>query len=228
MTNCAPVLIITLNRYVHFSRCIKSLSACTDADKTDLYIALDYPLKVKDWDGYKKIDNYIKTIKTFKNVNIIKRNENYGAVKNFFDSVAQIFKKHDKLIFSEDDNEFSPNFLNFINNGLNKFANNPLVNAICGYNYPFNIPKNYTKNYYFSQGFSTWGFGIWKTKFESFDWDITNLNRFLHNPLNVIKLNNIQYDLLIGLMNIVKSGNITGDRMHCYNNIIKGAYSVFP
>lgn len=50
--NFSPVLICTLNRYVHFKRCIESLSACTYADKTDLFIGLDYPLKDEHWEGY--------------------------------------------------------------------------------------------------------------------------------------------------------------------------------
>ena len=37
MNNFAPVLIPTLCRYDHLKRCIESLSACTHAEKTDLY-----------------------------------------------------------------------------------------------------------------------------------------------------------------------------------------------
>ena len=43
--NYTPILIPTLNRYNHLKRCVESLAKCTHADKTDLYIALDYPLK---------------------------------------------------------------------------------------------------------------------------------------------------------------------------------------
>ena len=39
----APVLIPTLNRYEHFKRCLESLERCTWAEKTDVYVALDFP-----------------------------------------------------------------------------------------------------------------------------------------------------------------------------------------
>ena len=55
----SPVLIITLNRYEHFRSCVMSLSMCLNADKTDLYIALDFPIKEIHWEGYFKIENFI-------------------------------------------------------------------------------------------------------------------------------------------------------------------------
>ena len=103
----APVLITTLNRYEHFKETITSLSQCTGADMTDLYIALDYPPTPFYEDGYRKIVEYLPTISGFKSVNIIKREKNYGMGKNFHDALHQvIFTKYDRFIFSEDDNLF--------------------------------------------------------------------------------------------------------------------------
>ncbi len=42
----APVLIPTLNRYDHLRQCLESLSRCSWADKTDVFVALDYPPEV--------------------------------------------------------------------------------------------------------------------------------------------------------------------------------------
>ena len=39
----SPVIITTLNRHEHFRQCLESLERCTDADKTNVYVALDYP-----------------------------------------------------------------------------------------------------------------------------------------------------------------------------------------
>ena len=45
VNNLAPVIIPTLCRYDHFKRLMESLNKCTWADKTDVYIGLDYPAK---------------------------------------------------------------------------------------------------------------------------------------------------------------------------------------
>ena len=41
--NYAPVIIPTLSRFEHFKRCWESLENCTGADKTEVFVALDYP-----------------------------------------------------------------------------------------------------------------------------------------------------------------------------------------
>ena len=110
LNNFAPVLIPTLSRFEHFKRCVESLSNCTYAEKTDLFIALDYPFDNTHWEGYNKIVRFIPEIKGFNNVIVQKRNTNYGAKKKLYDARNQVFEKYDRLIVSEDDNEFSPNF----------------------------------------------------------------------------------------------------------------------
>lgn len=76
----APVVIATLDRYETFIPCIESLSECVGADHTEIYIALDYPLKASHWDGYVKIVDYLeKANLNFKDIHIEKRSYNYGV-----------------------------------------------------------------------------------------------------------------------------------------------------
>ncbi|MGN0156285.1 MAG: hypothetical protein ACI39N_03470, partial [Lachnospiraceae bacterium] len=72
---------------------------------------------------------------------------------------------YDRLIFTEDDNEFSPNFLDFMNKGLTLFENEENVYAICGHR----NNKGYTcgeANIFFSFEMSPWGYATWKWKEE--------------------------------------------------------------
>ena len=168
----APVLIPTLDRYSHFKECIESLLMCTHVDKTDLFIALDYPLKEVHWKGYNKIANYVTEIKGFKSVTIIKREVNFGVRKNTLDAREKIFKQYDRLILSEDDNVFSPDFLDFINQGLEVYKDRKDILSITGYQYPVSLPQNYKQDVYLFSGFSAWCYGIWKDKWDSIDWNI--------------------------------------------------------
>jgi hypothetical protein len=165
MYNFAPVFIPTLNRYDHFRRCVESLSLCKNADNTDLVVALDYPLNDSHWEGYRKIDNYLGSIEGFKSVNIIRRDVNYGFLRNFTDGSLRVFENHDRIIYTEDDNEFSPGFLDYINDGLQKHEKNPRVFAVCGYNFPIRMPDDYQFDIYYAQAYCAWGFGSWKEKF---------------------------------------------------------------
>jgi len=225
----APVLISTLNRYEHFKRCVESLSLCTYAEKTDLFIALDYPLKKSHWNGYKKIVSYVLDIKGFNKVVVVKREINYGARKNIDTVRNMIFERYDRIILSEDDNEFSPNFLDYINKGLDNFENDNNVLAVCGYNFPIKMPSNFSANYYRYRGFSAWGYGTWKHKFYNVQFSIDEMISFAQNKGHINKLNQISERHYFNLAtSILRKKEKYGDFTIFLKNIKRDKYCVFP
>ena len=184
----APVLILTLNRDLHFKNCVESLSKCLNADKTDLFIALDYPLNDSHYEGFNKIIKIIDTISGFKTINIIRRDVNYGIPRNFEDAMDKIFSVYDRVILSEDDNIFSSTFLNFVNGGLERYETRKDIFSVSGYNYPYKMPKWYREDAYLRQDFTGWGVGLWKDKWHNIDTSIENFNdMFVKNYTKVSK-----------------------------------------
>ena len=159
----APVLICTLNRHVHFKRCVESLAACTHADKTDLYIGLEYPSKDDHWEGYRIIKAYLDTIKGFKTVNITVREKNFGVYDNWMGMEKYVYEQHDRIIISEDDNIFSTDFLNFVNKGLEKYKDRNDIFSISGYVYPIDMPKIFAQDTFLWSGFQAGGLACGKT-----------------------------------------------------------------
>ena len=222
----APILVGTLNRYTHFKRCIESLKKCDGAEKSELYIALDYPPSQKYQEGYNQILNYInKGIEGFKKVNILKRKKNFGVPENFNDARGYIFKSHDTVIFSEDDNEFSTDFLEFINKGLVTYKDRLDILSVCGYMYPM-IFKNEPDDVFLYQGFSAWGYGTWKYKFDKLSFDIKEIED-CHNS-------NSSWDLISNslvrshLKSILRTGHFTRDTYICMHQYLNNMSSVFP
>lgn len=226
--NCAPVLIITLNRFQHFSNCVESLSQNKHAQNTHLFIALDAPLKESHIDGYHKISEYLENISGFKEVTIFRRSSNLGAARNARVASEEIFKRYDRLIFSEDDNFFSKNFLEFINIGLEQYAHDKKVFSICGYNYPIDIPKTYQANIYMWKGFSAWGYGTWRDKFDTNIFSLENIKSFVKNPINVYKLGKNASHYLPALLHTINKNYVTGDTAICMHLIKNNMYCVFP
>ena len=164
----APVLIPTLNRYQHFKECIESLSRCTWANKTDVYVAVDYPPNKKYWDGYNEIKDFLDNCGNlgFKSLHIKYRETNYFfTIGNIEALIDEVLKSYDRFILSEDDNVFSPNFLVYMNKGLEKFEADPSVLAINGYRHFY--PVIFGDNTFFRQNvdFSAWGYGMWKNRY---------------------------------------------------------------
>lgn len=166
----APVVIPTLFRAETFIPCIESLTNCAGAEHTDVYIALDFPSKDAHWDGYRRIVEYLdNTNFPFKSLNVIKRHKNYGVYgpnSNFNMICDDLWKIYDRLIFSEDDNLFSPNFLLCINNGLDIFEHDKTVISICGYLHHYGVKTQGNSFYRCRNHFSAWGYGIWKSRIE--------------------------------------------------------------
>lgn len=162
----APVVIATLNRINHLQRCISSLQANTHADKTELYIALDYPPSQKYIEGYKQISAFLeKPIEGFKDVHIIRRDKNYGAIINSVDISKKVLGKYDRIIVLEDDNELAPNFLDFCNKGLELYESDESIIALNASSYVWcgNGMKTYDskeqgikKRQLIFHGYATW------------------------------------------------------------------------
>jgi hypothetical protein len=232
MNRIAPVVIPTLNRYQHFRRCIESLAKCSLADQTELYIFLDFPLKESHVEGWKKIKEFLPHIKGFKDVIVIERNSNFGAIKNFFSSLDYVFERHDKLIFTEDDNVFSNDFLYFVNSGLNTYENRNDVFSVSGYHYPVFIPKKYTENVYLWKGFSAWGVGLWKEKWYKINFEqesvMTTIRSFFKQYYNMYRFNRVANHYLGALLNILTTNRITADGFVSLSLFLNNNFSVFP
>lgn len=160
----APIVIITLYRYKHLKLCLSSLIQCTGFERSDVYIVVDYPIKEEHREGYNQICDYIAQLcEEYKNITIIKRQNNYGPIMNLSDAYNCYIKPHYQAwIFSEDDNVFSQNFLEFINYHLAKYETDDTIHAVCGYNYP--IYDNQEDVIYKSYMYSPWGVGFWVRK----------------------------------------------------------------
>lgn len=164
-----PMLICTLNRDKHFKECIESLRNNTKSNYIDLYIALDYPKSNLHWDGYRKIERYLKQdFKEFHKLIVIKRKKNYGLKLNYRTARNLIFKQYDRIIVSEDDNVFSPNFFDYMLNAFHLYNNRPDVFAICGFSYPVDWSEDGSNILYCQTFFSAWGYGVWKDKYNDF------------------------------------------------------------
>lgn len=227
MEKYAPIIIPTLCRFEKFKVLIESLAKNKEyASQTELVIGLDYPPSNKYEEGYLAIKAYLPTIKGFGKVTIIEHSENKGAIGNEDYLINYVYSKgYDRYIFTEDDNEFSPNFLEYINKGLDKYNSNPRVYSISGYNYPINM-DSYEKNIFASYHCSAWGCGYWKKK--RVVHTLSSITGFVFTPSHFFKLLLKAPRHFISLLFMYKKHEVHGDACHeiycCINNWV----SIFP
>lgn len=130
----APVIIPTLNRYKHLERCLDSLSKNRWANLTEVYISVDYPPSEKYAEGHRKVLALLKSydFSAFKDIHVIYQDQNLGAKGNSDFLYSLVRRNNNCVIYSEDDNEFSPNFIEYIDKCLEFFKDDPNIVFICG------------------------------------------------------------------------------------------------
>ena len=232
MTKSAPIMVTVYNRVDHFKECIESLRKCIMADKSHLFIAIDSPYQEKDIDANKKIIQYSKQIKGFKELTLLIRKSNYGVNENIKQATREIFVNYDRVIRFEDDNIFSTDFLFFINKCLDLYDDRDDIFSVSGYQYPMEMPAGYAENIYIWQGYSAWGSGIWKKKFEKIDFKeesaINIVSEFTKDYKNMYKFNKISNHYIPILLSMKKRGIMLGDIYICLFLYLNKMYTVFP
>lgn len=189
--NIVPVMIVTLCRYEHLVRCINSLKRNKLAAETELYIGLDYPLKEEHWKGYCAICAYLeKGIDGFKEVHVIKHAFNLGQEENYRVTRTEIYKMHDAHIYLEDDNEVSPNYLEYMNKCMEYYKNDTRVLAVSGYMYPIDISGTEGSCLLLNTYYSCFGHGVYRRTDELFDQNMTlsNFDKMYHDRKKMKRL----------------------------------------
>lgn len=209
--NYAPILIPTLNRYEHLKRCVASLAKNKLAKESELVIGLDYPPQEKYQEGWEKIKAFLPTISGFGKVTILSADKNIGAVNNGNKLKDYIKGKgYTAFILTEDDNEFAPNFLEYINWGLKTYKNDKGILAICGFK---RVDVNSLQNnvYKYPQ-FNAWGYGMWYDRRDKLT-QLANLEMFkeLLKKSTVFDAFTDKAYILASLVSMIETKKILGD-----------------
>lgn len=236
ISNYAPIIIPTLNRYEHFKRCLESLEHCTGADHTVVYVALDYPPSEKYISGWEKIDAYLhekEKSNGFKNLKVYRRKENYffSGKGNLVTAISDLPQAVDRYILTEDDNEFAPCSLEFFNQNLEKFKDDSSIFRICGYLPWRESVDNSDYTQFIVDRYIAWGVGCWSHKEKEY-----HSFRNKSNVITLAKDSNVQkyfetdklFVILSSLVKMSKGGPLLGDVIVASYMVYKGMRCILP
>lgn len=181
----APVVIPTLSRHGHLKRGLDSLARNPWARFTEVYVALDFPPSEKYRGGYEMTRDMLRAYpgECFKGFHVVERESNYGPGRNSRELINEYIRsRYDRWIFAEDDIEFAPNFIEYMDKCLDYFENDDSVQAVCGYSYPLEWKKTDGATAFLSKAtYSAWGTGQWARKRDSAFADIVEGRYLLRN-----------------------------------------------
>ena len=158
MMNCAPILLFVYNRPEHTQRCIESLKRNSLATDSTLYIYADGAKNDIQQAAVNEVRSYIHTIRGFKETIIIERDENWGLARNIIDGVTTQVNQYGRVIVLEDDLVVAPYFLQFMNDALETYQDEPKVGHIqaCDFTQDPSLPDTFLIKWTGSWGWATW------------------------------------------------------------------------
>ncbi|MFH1442326.1 MAG: glycosyltransferase [Candidatus Omnitrophota bacterium] len=166
ITKYAPIALFVYNRPWHLRQTVESLIKNTLAKESELIIFSDAAKDKKSEAGVQAVRDYLKTISGFKKVLIHNRKINFSPSKNIIEGVTKVINEYGKIIVLEDDLSVAPYFLDFMNDALLFYENEPKIISVCGYMYPVKIKNRQTLLLRMAD---CWGWGTWKRGWDLFD-----------------------------------------------------------
>jgi hypothetical protein len=177
----APIVLFTYDRLDHTRRTIDALLENHSVQNHDLIIFSDAPSSPNRAQNVNDVRKYLLTISGFRSITIKNRLLNFGLAKSIIDGVSSALVEFDCVIVLEDDLVTSPYFLTFMNDSLQKYANDERVISIHGYVYPV---KESLPEAFFLRGADCWGWATWRR-----GWNLFNIDgKSMLNELNALKL----------------------------------------
>lgn len=156
--NFAPILLFVYNRLQHTQRCIESLLNNSLSKESELFIYSDAAKETTDRKKVEEVRQYIHTIQGFKRITIIERNDNWGLARSIIDGVTTQINQYGKVIVLEDDLVVAPYFLQFMNDALETYKNEPKIGHIqaCDFTQDPALPDTFLIKWTGSWGWATW------------------------------------------------------------------------
>lgn len=163
-----PIVLFVYNRPAHTRQTVEALKGNVLSKNSNLIIFSDAPKNIEDAEAVREVRDYIGQIDGFKSVTVVEQETNYGLARSIIDGVTTTVNKYGRIIVLEDDMVTSPYFLTYMNEALEKFADDDRVVSIHGYVYPVaqSLPEAF-----FLPGADCWGWGTWQRGWACFNGD---------------------------------------------------------
>lgn len=188
----APVVLFVYNRPDSTAKTLRALRSNDLAAASRLFIFADGPRPDADPATREAVASVRETIRAETwcgEVNISERDGNLGLANSVITGVSEIIARYNRVIVLEDDLLTAPGFLTFMNDGLNKYADEPKIFGISGFKAPSKRPRDY--NTFFLPVMNSWSWATWRDRWETVSFDAPALLREVkaRGPLSALDIN---------------------------------------
>ena len=172
-------LLFTYNRSWHTEQVIEGLKHNTVLPQK-LFIFQDGLCQGEDVCEWNHVNSLIQNIDWCEK-EIIVSEHNKGLADSIISGINYVFQEYDAIIVLEDDCVPTADFLNFMNQCLEKYRDMTKIYSVSGYAWPIELPEA-SEDIYFCGRMSSWGWGTWKERWNLYERDYTILRKINKSP----------------------------------------------
>lgn len=227
----APIVVFVYNRPDHAEKMLNSLSACRLAAESELFIFSDGPKNTGSEQGVNQVRELVKgegLKRAFKSVEVIESEKNNGLANAVISGVDKVLKKYGKAIVVEDDCIVAPDFLDFMNVGLEFYEHNPKIWSLGGQTILKDIPVGYQHDVLVLGRTCSCAWATWLDRWQRVDWQISDYKKFKWSVIQRRRFNEFGKDrsdmLDYQMHGVINSWAIR----FCYAMFKNGMYTVYP
>jgi len=228
MDSPAPLVLFCYNRLWHLQQTIEHLQKNALAQETELFIFSDGAKTEREIEKVNEVRNFLKDIEGFKETHLNFREKNWGLAQNIISGAREVLEKYGKVIVMEDDLICTPDFLDFMNEALEKYKNQSTIFAITGWSPPLKFPESFKEDIFLLQRPASWSWATWKKSWEKSDWQVSDFQEFKNNKNLQKQFNQLGEDVTPMLKKQQKGVINSWAIRWTYTLFKESAYCVYP
>lgn len=224
----APIILFAYIRLDTLQKTVLALQNNYLATQSDLFVFVDGPKNEEQKQKQKPLIEFLQSIDGFKSVHIEYSEVNKGLDPSIIAGVSSVIDKYGRAIVLEDDIVTTPNFLDYMNQALKTYESNKKVMSVSGFGLEVLKPKDYIADVYLFGRSTSWGWGTWKDRWDSVDWNISDWNQFKTDKKEIQRFKETGGSDMFSMLESCMDGGGMWDIRFCYNMFKQNRSSVIP
>ena len=227
----APLIVFAYKRADKLKNCLEAL-ACTDGhEDTDLYIFADGARGEDDTEGVNRVRFLISAFaekNSFRSVHVRTSEVNRGLANSVISGVTEVINTYGKVIVVEDDLTVTGDFLTLMNRMLDYYEHEDNVWSVTGFSEPIKALKKYKHDIYYGYRGCSYGWGTWKDRWDTVDWDVNGYDELLSDRKMQRRFNRGGSDMVRMLKDQMEGIIDSWAIRWCFSQSLQDKYTVFP
>jgi Glycosyltransferase like family 2 len=171
----APIAVFAYNRPKHLQATVQSLSRCPEWRRSRVFFYSDGPREHCDEAAVKQVRAVASSL-DHSHTEIVARESNLGLAKSIIRGVSELCERFGRVIVVEDDLLVAENFLSYLNQALDVYAQRRDVYQVSAH--MFEVPEfAERRSTILLPMITTWGWATWRRAWQEFQVDAHGWDR---------------------------------------------------